>query len=332
VTRALVTGATGLIGSHVCGQLAKAGVVVTALVRNPAQAAALQPLGVNLAVGDLLDPGSVTMAARDAEWVVHAAALIPGGAVCYPDPYYDEVNVTGTANVLAAAEAASRIVVMNTSGAFDRRHTISEASAEVPGPVTDPYARSKREMHRMVMSAVGAGRHIVTILPPATIGPAPSGRRAAEPPGFNSRMAASIRGEIAEFPQMPLSVALAADVAAAAVAALQRGRAGAVYLPWGRPDELVGACDLLNMACQAAGVSHRVRPLSTDDLCRPEVLERWGPSIVRSATTYPTPYFRNERTVRELGHTPTRLADAVAQTTRFLDAIGGLTPLSQDAN
>lgn len=50
----LVTGATGLVGRHVVGQLVQAGELVRALTRNPANAGL--PEGVEVFQGDLLDP------------------------------------------------------------------------------------------------------------------------------------------------------------------------------------------------------------------------------------------------------------------------------------
>ena len=50
-----VTGGTGLSGANVCQQLKRRGDVVRALVRNPAEAAALADIGVELVQGDIAD-------------------------------------------------------------------------------------------------------------------------------------------------------------------------------------------------------------------------------------------------------------------------------------
>ena len=318
IQRVLVTGATGLIGSQVCAALVVAGISTIALVRDQSKAQALTDLGVELRHGDITDPASIRSAARGADGVVHAAALVPGGVGPSQDRDFDEINVRGTDNVIRAAEPDARIVVFSSSAALDRRYTQHEESAEIPDPVIDPYARTKRAADRLVREHVAAGRQVIVVRPPATIGPAPAGRRAIEPPGFNSRMLMAIRGEIDAFPPMPLSVGLASDVATATLAALRIGRTGAVYLPWGRPDEVVTASRLLNMACEVADVAHRVRELTAQDIWRPEFAQRWGPAVLRAAAAHPDPYFRNETTVRELGHHPVSLAEAVEQTTEFL--------------
>ena len=51
--KALVTGATGFVGSHLAEALRSRGDEVTALVRSPSKAAALGPLGVSTLKGDI---------------------------------------------------------------------------------------------------------------------------------------------------------------------------------------------------------------------------------------------------------------------------------------
>ena len=55
----LVTGATGLLGSHIVEQLRAAGEPVRALVRPGADTRFLDGLGVEKAPGDVTDPASL---------------------------------------------------------------------------------------------------------------------------------------------------------------------------------------------------------------------------------------------------------------------------------
>jgi uncharacterized protein YbjT (DUF2867 family) len=73
----LVVGATGLVGGEVA-RLLRAGVEpVRALVRDPARAARLAALGVEIAQGDLERPDSLAPALRGIERVFLASALDP---------------------------------------------------------------------------------------------------------------------------------------------------------------------------------------------------------------------------------------------------------------
>jgi len=56
--RALVTGATGLVGSHIAEQLKESGCDVRALVRRPSRW--LTSIGAEQTVGDVLDAAALT--------------------------------------------------------------------------------------------------------------------------------------------------------------------------------------------------------------------------------------------------------------------------------
>src|SRR3989442_2687115 len=102
--RALVTGATGKVGHATVHALLSGRHRVRALVRDPARAAAVVPAGVELAQGDVTDPGSVRRAAEGCEVVFNAMGL--------PEQWladtgaFEPVNVGGNPAVVAAAPAA----------------------------------------------------------------------------------------------------------------------------------------------------------------------------------------------------------------------------------
>jgi UDP-glucose 4-epimerase len=109
----LVTGATGKVGSRLAKRLAQRGDRVRALVRDPARAADLRERGVELAVGDLLDPSSLAAAVRGVDAVVHCAAFFRGAT---PEQAH-AVNDLGTQHLATAAAAAQveRFVFTSTS-------------------------------------------------------------------------------------------------------------------------------------------------------------------------------------------------------------------------
>src|SRR5947209_6820121 len=69
----LVTGATGLLGSHVAQQLVERGERVRALVRPSSDTSFLRGLGVELVVGDLDQPATLPPAIAGADVVYHCA-------------------------------------------------------------------------------------------------------------------------------------------------------------------------------------------------------------------------------------------------------------------
>ncbi|MCE5325715.1 MAG: NAD-dependent epimerase/dehydratase family protein [Planctomycetaceae bacterium] len=99
----LITGATGLLGSHIAEQLVKGGHKVRALVRRGSDTAFLDSLGVEKAVGDVTDPASIAAAMQGVDVVYHSAAKVGDWG-----RWSDFVNITieGTRNMLDAAKAA----------------------------------------------------------------------------------------------------------------------------------------------------------------------------------------------------------------------------------
>src|SRR5256885_10984998 len=71
----LVTGASGLVGSHVVEALVARGETVRALVRPASRAAALR-LGAEAVAGDVTDPAVWQRAAHGVRALVHAAAIV----------------------------------------------------------------------------------------------------------------------------------------------------------------------------------------------------------------------------------------------------------------
>lgn len=169
---ALVTGATGLVGSHLVERLASSGWRVAALVRDPAAARWLAESGVELRRGDVLDAASFAGAARGADVVFHTAAAITprGGWEAYRLP-----NVGGTANAIAAAAGAgARLLQLSSVAVYgpSARYGAARTSEETPlAPLPDGahYARSKRESEALVLDAHRAGRVWATAIRPCVI-------------------------------------------------------------------------------------------------------------------------------------------------------------------
>jgi len=171
--RALVTGATGMLGARLVERLVGEGWSVRALARDRSKAGWLEALGARVAAGDLTDPGSLHAAAIGCDAVFNAAAAIGSGS---DHEAFRRVNVTGTTNVLAAAAAAgSRLVHVSSTSVFGRhryRSTPTDESAPLPElPAADAYGRSKQEAERLVLDAHAQGRvRAAVVRPPVMYG------------------------------------------------------------------------------------------------------------------------------------------------------------------
>jgi len=164
--KALVTGGTGFVGSHLIETLRRRGDDVTALIRSPARAAGLSRLGVRLVEGDLHAHSALREAAEGTDVVYHVAGLV----AARDDAEFRRANVEGTANLLAAAadSGAPRFVLVSSMAAGGPSNRDAPLSgAEAPRPVTG-YGRSKLAGEDVVR----AGKLPWVILrPPMVYGP-----------------------------------------------------------------------------------------------------------------------------------------------------------------
>lgn len=174
--RALVTGATGLVGSHIVERLAQEGWSVRALVRDQRAAAWLRELGAEeLVRGDVLDASSLAEGARGCDAIFHSAAAITPSSGGWEA--YRSLNVDGTAAIVGAARDSgarllhlSSVAVYGPHGRFrpDGGKT-TEATPLAPIPERAYYARSKRESEQLVLAAHAAGEIWATAIRPDVI-------------------------------------------------------------------------------------------------------------------------------------------------------------------
>jgi nucleoside-diphosphate-sugar epimerase len=149
--RALVTGATGFTGGHLARSLVSHGHRVRALVRDPARAATLAGIGVELAAGDLCeisDTTSLSHAVAGVDVVYHVAALYrEAGARA---SVYRAVNAVAPGRIIEAAAAAGvrRVVHCSTVGVHgDIEHP--PANEDAPLRPGDLYQVTKLEGERL---------------------------------------------------------------------------------------------------------------------------------------------------------------------------------------
>lgn len=112
----LVTGASGLVGTHACRALVTHGWTVRALVRDPGRAAErLAGLPVEIITADIRDRDGLAWAMSGMAAVVHLAAV----AIEQRGQSYEEVNAAATARLVQAAAdtGVRRFVYMSQNGA-----------------------------------------------------------------------------------------------------------------------------------------------------------------------------------------------------------------------
>ena len=248
---ALVTGATGQVGSHIVEQLVRAGWNVRGLSRNDASSAAIRAANAEPVRGDVGDRASLLAASKGADVIFHTAAVITqsGGWDAYR-----KLNIDGTAAVIDAAEATgARLLHLSSvavygSGARYGGGKTHEDVALGPLPERSFYAKSKRESEQFVMAAHASGRIWASAVRPDVI----YGPRDRQ---FVPRIARALRLGVMPLlggGKSTLAVVHAANVAEGAILAATSDKAG------GRAYNLandydVTARDFFSLAAQGLG-------------------------------------------------------------------------------
>ena len=232
----VVTGANGLVGSHVVAALSERGATVRAVVRRVGTAP--DAAGVEEHVGDFADPDFAASVVAGADALVTTVHPLGSGR--------EDQRRVGLDGTLVVAEAAvdagvPLLVHVSTAGVYDRSPgtgDVSESSALVPDDA-DAYGVVKRDVDAALARVEGITR--VLLRPPAILGP-------GESSVWNSVRPAQIRDDKGARHAVPDKTfawvhvddlaAFAADLATGAIAAGDDPESGPV----------AGGCTPVNVA------------------------------------------------------------------------------------
>ena len=168
---ALVTGASGFIGTHLVRRLAREGYPIVGLDREPPRAE--PPPGMRFLRADIRDADALRAAFAEAkpDTVYHLAAQTSVTA-SMRDPVADiEANVLGTVRVAQAAREVGtrRIVFFSTGGALygePDRVPVDEETAPRP---TSLYGASKLAAERYLQILSGEDKFELSVLRPGNV-------------------------------------------------------------------------------------------------------------------------------------------------------------------
>ncbi|HEX9394017.1 MAG TPA: NAD-dependent epimerase/dehydratase family protein [Gemmatimonadales bacterium] len=328
----LVTGGSGMVGSHVIAALVARGDAVRALVR-PAARAAVAALGATAVAGDITDPAAWARAATGVRAVVHAAALVAPSA---PLDAFLAVNVEGTRHALTAARACgARLVHVSSVAVYGRtagdgagRGAVDEDFPFQKIWERDYYAQSKRRAEEVLWEEVARGGVAAVVIRPNVI-------YGEYDRLFSPRVVRAVRGGIV--PQIGpgtnrLSCVYAGNVAAAIVLALDAPAAvGRAYNTTDDGPDAFTQRTFVDAFAEALGVRVRrvrlpygVARFAVDVGARWQMIVRPGryPGIGGSAVRFfagENPYVA-ERARRELGwRAVVRPREAVRRTVAWVE-------------
>ena len=173
---ALVTGASGFIGTHLVKKLLSENIGVRALVRpNSIHAGRLKTIDVDIVEGSLGDPDAIYEATKGIKTLYHAGAAMNDN---WQDHY--QFNIKGTEYLIKAALAhgVERFVHLSTIVVYEvasakKNQVIREDSPYQKNPKgMGPYAYSKIEAEKLVLDAYrNYGLKATIVRPGMVIGP-----------------------------------------------------------------------------------------------------------------------------------------------------------------
>ncbi len=233
MAKTLVTGATGLLGSHLVRALADRGDELRLLIRRDSDTAALEGIEFERVTGDITDRRAVRRAVDGIERVFHLAAK----SSLEPDDSERTfaVNVGGTRLIAAEALAAGvgRFVHTSSVAAIGPAPARGRADENQPFTIAHlgiAYANSKHEAEAEVLRAAAQGLDAVIVNPTFTLGPSI---------GNTTSMSIEVvrrflQRRIPAYVDGGLNVVDVRDVAAGELLADEAGRCGERYILGGR--------------------------------------------------------------------------------------------------
>lgn len=304
--RVLVTGGTGYLGRALVRALAGAGHDVVVFARS-ASRSGLPGTAID---GDVRDVAALQRAAAGCDGLIHSAALVSIWRRRRQD--FDDINVGGLRNALAAAGAAGIARIVYTSS------FLALPPHGEPAPITaNDYQRTKVLADRVATEAVAAGSPLIRTYPGVMYGPGSFtegnllGRLIAD--HMKRRLPALVG------PEKPWSFAYVDDVAAGHCAALERGAPGAQYRLGGENAPQQRAFEILQQLTGRRPPMRMPYPIA-DLLGAAEelrvTLTGGTPLVTRGAVEI----FRHDwsldssAAVRDLAYTMTPLADGIRRT------------------
>lgn len=172
--KALVTGATGFIGSHLVEALVERGVHVRCLVRNKRQLGWVKDSPVEFVEGNCQEKDSLEKAVKEVDQVFHLA----GVTAAVKEKTYFEVNTLGTDNLVRACIENNmhiqKLVLVSSQAAAGPLRSGGKKKESDPCEPVSPYGKSKLLGEALALSH-SSELPIVILRPCAVYGPRDKG-------------------------------------------------------------------------------------------------------------------------------------------------------------
>jgi nucleoside-diphosphate-sugar epimerase len=334
--KALVTGASGFLGSHIVDECLRAGDEVRVLVRPSSDLSYLRTLpGIELATGDLTDEGSLREATSGVDVVYHSGARV---ADYGSRAQFWDANVVGTDRLLRAARRSGVgrfVFVSSPSALMDGADQLDiDESVPYPARYLNLYSETKAVAEQLVLAADKPGFVTCAVRPRGVWGP-------RDRFGFMPRLIAKMRAgtlpDLSGGKTVYASLCYCTNAARACLAAAGSDRVGGnAYFVADAERSDVWAL-LAEVAARFGGQppTRRVSPLVRDALVSavelawrvPYVAHRYSPPLSRYSVALLTQSgtYDTSAAERDFGYRPAVDQESgFARLERWIEEIGGV--------
>ncbi|PKO00614.1 MAG: nucleoside-diphosphate sugar epimerase [Chloroflexi bacterium HGW-Chloroflexi-4] len=329
MTRALITGSTGCLGSNLAAALIQRGFEVVGLSYKNESQIALKGLDIEIVEGNILDFEGLCSAMHGVDWVFHVAGIADDWNYSAERVY--ETNVMGTFNVLSAARIAkvkrfvltSSAAVIGVPPQLDGK-PMNESNKFNLAPCDWIYGYGKVLAERILAGFVAQGMHAVCVEPTAIMGPGDHHFITG------SIIQKAVKGELFPFPEGGSNFIDVRDAAQGHIAAAEKSEPGARYILGAHNMTHVECASII---CNAVGVPFRY--LRLPNWIIPHVAEGVG-ALLKIGFHLPLDrsrvylsrrymYYDNQKAVQELGLKTRPFSETVVDTYKWYLEKGLLT-------
>lgn len=325
MSKVLVTGGAGFVGSALVRALLKRGDEVNVLVRKTTDLSTLEELPVKIHYGDVYYPESLRNAMQDMEIVYHTASVYR----FFPwwkkkvQPIH-KINVEGTRNVIRCAKQVGvrRFIYTSSVITIGKRGNNGISDENTPfkeNQLSSHYARTKHEAESLVLQESGKGFPAVVVNPGVVLGerdskPTPSGELIVK---FLNRVYPGYFDTVFCFADVD-------NVAQGHIAAAEKGRIGERYILCNKEHSTMK--EFFELLEKVSGIRAPVIKFPYPLLLGFAYLDEWSAQWIKHQPLLPSEgvqfcrsFLRcdNSKAVRELGYRTTPVEETLEKAVRW---------------
>ena len=322
----LITGADGLLGSHVVRKAISAGYQVKGFIQPDRKNKSLEGLDIERYYGDLLNKADINEAVKGCDYLIHTA----GSTAVWPNRSEKSWQINYDV-VVELARAVSenhlkRFVHIGSASSF------GYGTKEKPGDEESPYLGEKFQMDYLDSKKVAQDflveEYQYKALPVIILSPTFMIGEFDSVPGSGKMITTVVKHEVPGYSRGGRCVVYAGDVAQAAINALHNGRLGECYIAGG---ENLTYKEFFDLITDLAGVSPiRIKIPMTLMLLFSSFLEfmakinKKPPLLSRTMAEISGDknYYSSQKAINELNLPQTPIREAIERSIGYFKEVG----------